>query len=81
MTAPQVYEEFSQNGCIIVPAGAIAVSIPMWTDDSGWELCFLKTGDSDRLKGDLDLDGDVDAYDLTKHARYVGGIITDWEQD
>lgn len=31
--------------------------------------------------GDLDLDGDVDAYDLTKHARFVGGIITDWSQE
>ena len=30
---------------------------------------------------DLDLDGDIDANDLTMHARYIAGIITDWEQE
>ena len=35
--------------------------------------------DSESLLGDLDLDGDVDAYDLTALARHVGGIeeVTD----
>ena len=31
--------------------------------------------------GDVNGDGKVNSDDLTKHARYVGGIITDWDQD
>lgn len=38
MSAPEVYAEFTQNGYIIVPQNAVAVNIPMWTDDEGWEL-------------------------------------------
>ena len=41
MGADQVYQEFSANGYLTVPAGAIAVSIPMWTDSEDWNVHFL----------------------------------------
>ncbi len=43
--AAEVYTEFSQNGYIRVPANANAVSIPMWTDDSKWELYIWERSD------------------------------------
>ena len=72
-TAAEIYTEFSRNGYITVPADAFAVSIPMWTDDSSWELRILGHDDAGLL-GDLDLNGDVDSDDLTLLARHVGGI-------
>jgi hypothetical protein len=41
MGAPEVYAEFTVNGYLTAPESAVAVSIPMWTDDSGWELYLL----------------------------------------
>ena len=47
MGAAAVYEEFSKNGCLRVPAEANAVSIPMWTDDDSWELYVRENDDAD----------------------------------
>jgi hypothetical protein len=41
MTADSVYAEFSAKGCLTVPEGAVAVSIPMWTDSEEWDVHFL----------------------------------------
>ena len=41
MSADSVYKEFTQNGCLMAPAGATAVCIPMWTDSDAWEVYLL----------------------------------------
>ena len=39
-------------------------------------------GKSNKVEvADVNGDDEVDSDDLTKHARYVGGIITDWSQE
>ena len=36
--AGAVYEEYAAKGYLTVPEGAVAVCIPMWTNDADWEL-------------------------------------------
>lgn len=38
MEPADVYGEFAESGYVIVPEGATAVNIPMWTNDSNWEM-------------------------------------------
>ena len=53
--------------------GDVLESLPVATQDAVYYACF-KEATTGGLKGDLDGDGDVDAYDVTILARHVGGI-------
>jgi len=41
LTPAQTYSEFSTNGYLTVPEGAVAVNIPMWTNSADNELYIL----------------------------------------
>lgn len=47
ISADTVYKEFQKNGCLTVPAGAVAVCIPMWTDSADWVLSVVAEGTPD----------------------------------
>lgn len=41
MSADRVYAEFTANGCLTAPEGAVAVNVVMWTEDISNELYIL----------------------------------------
>ncbi len=44
MAPVAVYAEFSANGYLTAPAGAVAVNVPMWTNSDAWEVKILNRG-------------------------------------
>ncbi|MBQ6685288.1 MAG: hypothetical protein IJM99_04170, partial [Firmicutes bacterium] len=44
MAPAEVYAEFSTNGYLTAPAGAVAVNVPMWSNSNVWEVKILNRG-------------------------------------
>lgn len=41
MAPAETYAEFSTNGYLTAPEGAVAVNVPMWTNSDQWEMYIL----------------------------------------
>ena len=53
MSTSKVYSEFSANGYLTAPDGAVAVNIPMWNNSDSNEIYILKTQQAESVQQEV----------------------------